>query len=160
MLISADSINERSPYKVVQVDDSSVRFSTSFGVRYLVGFYQDVFIFSEGAYYIYVLDENTPEHQDPKVGQTIIAIIQDLFRHLDKSVALYVCARDNNQQATRARLFQIWFTNACFSEQFSLETHHQIDKGEDYFYGLILRKDNPDYDWIIRTFHNFFDKIE
>ena len=156
-IIDAETINERSSYKVTQVDEYSVRFITSDGVRYLVGFHNDIFIFDNNAYWLYVINENEPQKRDPKVGQTIITIIQDLFRHTSDSVSLYVCSPSEGQQETRHRLFKGWFANACFTEQFTLETHHQVDNGKDFYYGLILRKDNIDHDWIIKTFHEFFE---
>lgn len=52
-VISASTINQKSPYKVVQLDELSVRFKTTAGVRYIVGFTPDVFIYDEGGYEFY-----------------------------------------------------------------------------------------------------------
>lgn len=76
--LSADSINERAPYKVTQVSELSVAFVTNSGVGYLVGFYNDIFILDDNGYYMYVVDQSEPRQRDPLVAQTIAIIIENL----------------------------------------------------------------------------------
>jgi len=154
-LLDADAINRMANYLVTQVDEYSVRFVTKDGVRYLVGFYADIFILDDNGYWLYVVNENEPQKRDPKVAQTISTIIRNLFENIDKSVALYVCAQDDNRQAARAKMFKSWFSCACFNEQFLLETHESNDNGKMFYYGLIMRQDNPDKEYIIKTFNDF-----
>ena len=42
--LSAEEINQTSPYKVTQVDEMSVRFCTQNGVHYWVGLVNDIFM--------------------------------------------------------------------------------------------------------------------
>jgi hypothetical protein len=41
MRLSADRINRKSPYWVIQLDEMTFRFVTKNGIIYRVGFYQD-----------------------------------------------------------------------------------------------------------------------
>ena len=41
MRLSADRINRKSPYWVIQLDEMTFRFVTRNGIIYRVGFYQD-----------------------------------------------------------------------------------------------------------------------
>lgn len=155
-VISASTINLKSPYKVVQVDELSVRFKTTAGVRYIVGFTPDVFIYDEGGYEFYIIPESETAPQDPLVFHTIMAVIEDLFTNASESVMIYICAPDDDRQAVRARLFEMWFHKAKAESSYSLHTYNsQEEDGTQYFYGLLLRKDNPSHDALVSAFMNF-----
>lgn len=153
-IICAETINLSSPYIVTQVDDFSVRFVTEYGVRYLVGFTPDVFIYEENGYEFYIVNESEPSVQDFNLFGTIVAIIQNLFDNLSNSAMVYICSPENEQQKARARLFDIWFYKAKASIDFTLRTYHSHED-VDYYYGLILRKDNPEHDELIKMFYDF-----
>lgn len=150
-VINASTINLKSPYKVIQVDELSVRFKTSAGVRYIVGF-----IYDEGGYEFYIIPESETAPQDPLVFQTIMAVIEDLFASASESVMIYICAPDDDRQAVRARLFEMWFHKAKAESSYSLYTYNsQEEDGSQYFYGLLLRKDNPSHDTLVTAFMDF-----
>lgn len=156
--ISANFINELSPYRVVQVDDLTVRFITENGVKYMVGFTPDAFIFDEGGYDFFIINEAETAKQDHAVYETIIAVIESLFHDTADSAMIYICAPDGGKQAVRARLFEMWFNNTAeASSNYTLKTYNSIDpdSGTSYFYGLILRKDNPNHDKLINVFIEF-----
>lgn len=154
--LSPESINRVAPYRVVRVDDMSVSFQTSEGVHYLVGFFHDIFVVDKDGYYLYLVDQDKPQSKDPLIAQTIIAIIEDFFNHVSESAVLYICDVNDQKQAYRARLFSSWFSSAEASQRYTLNTYHnQDDKGVDYYYGLILRRDNPDHDEIVQIFYDF-----
>lgn len=153
--ISAERINKTAPYRVTQVDELSVRFCTNTGTKYIVGFTPDVFIFDEDAYEFYIINETATATQDRLVFQTVVSVIEDLFYDTAQSALIYICAPDNNQQAVRSRLFQIWFSQANMHEEYTLETYDSFDDGTAYFYGLIIRRDHPLHDELIATFRDF-----
>ena len=155
ILVSAEAINRKAPYKVIQVDDMSVRFVTRMGVRYIVGFTPDAFIFDENGYEFYIINESEPAKQDPLLFDTIVAIVENLFHNTRNSAMIYICAPDNHQQAVRARMFSIWFERADDKQEYTLQTYDSHDDGVDYYYGLILRRDNPDHDRLIDIFLDF-----
>ena len=153
--LSAEEINQTSPYQVTQVDELSVRFCTQNGVHYWVGFLRDIFILTENGYYLFLTNESEVKGEDPLVYQTVVAIIANFFAHAVSDAMLYICSPSDSKQAARARLFQMWFNKTEKTENFTLNTYSNIDEGVEYFYGLILRKDNPDHDKMIDIFIEF-----
>lgn len=154
--LSAEEINQTSPYQVTQVDEMSVRFCTQSGVHYLVGFVMDIFILTENGYYLYLINETETQGDDPLVYKTVVAIITNFFAHSASDAMLYICSPSDSKQAARARLFKMWFNKTEGSEDFTLETYSNMEDGVEYFYGIILRKDNPYHDKMIRIFVDFF----
>lgn len=156
-MLSAEAINVHSPYKVIQVDELSVRFCTNYGVKYMVGFTPDAFIFDENGFDFYIISETEPSVQDPLVFQTVLAIIENLFEVTNDAAMIYICAPDNDKQAVRARLFKMWFEQAKCHEDYTLKTYDSIDavSKTHYFYGLILRTSNPNHDRLIDIFLDF-----
>lgn len=106
--VSAEFINQKSPYKVIQVDDLSVRFITTSGVKYLVGFTPDSFIFDEGGYDFFIINESETAIQDHLVFETIIAVIESLFADTNNSAMIYICSPYDNRQNARARMFEMF----------------------------------------------------
>ena len=68
---------------------------------------------------------------------------------------LYICSPSDHRQAARARLFKMWFDKTKEAESFTLAVYSNRDKGVDYYYGVILRKDNPYHDKLIEIFYDF-----
>ena len=153
--LSAEEINQASPYQVTQVDELSVRFCTQSGVHYLVGFTMDIFILTENGYYMYIINESEPKEEDPLIYQTIVAIIANFFAHSASDAMLYICSPSDSRQAVRARLFRMWFNRTDDARNFTLETYSHVDDGIEYFYGIILRKDNPYHEKMINIFRDF-----
>ena len=69
---------------------------------------------------------------------------------------LYICSPSDSKQAARARLFKLWFNKTEEAENFTLNTYSNIEENVEYFYGIILRKDNPYHDKMIDIFLDFF----
>ena len=51
MKLSADSLNLRSPYHLLQLGDLTFRFITDQQIHYTVGFYKDTIFMDDGAYH-------------------------------------------------------------------------------------------------------------
>ena len=154
--LSAEEINQTSPYKVTQVDEMSVRFCTQNGVHYWVGLVNDIFILTENGYYLYLVNESETAGEDPLVYQTVVAIIANFFSHSAIDAMLYICSPSDSKQAARARLFKLWFNKTEGAENFTLNTYSNIEENVEYFYGIILRKDNPYHAKMIDIFLDFF----
>lgn len=155
-MLSAEEINKKSPYKVIQVDDLSVRFCTDLGVKYMVGFTPDVFIFDENGFDFFIINENETSVHDPLVFRTILAVIENLFENTSDSAMIYICAPDGNKQGIRSRMFKMWFEQAENHDKYTLNTYESIDEdGTHYFYGLILLKSNPEHDRLVDIFLEF-----
>ncbi len=153
--LSAAEINLSSPYAVTQVDELSVRFCTQDGVHYMVGFMRDIFILTDNGYYLYLVNETEVKGEDPLVYETVVAIIANFFSHSANDAMLYICSPSDNRQAARARLFKMWFDKTEQAANFTLTVYSNRDQGVDYYYGVILRKDNPAHDQLIKIFLDF-----
>lgn len=157
--IVASEINQTSPYRVTQVDELSVAFVNQYGVRYIIGFVPDVFIINECGYYLYVVNEDDSAQQDSLVGDTIRAIVTNFFLNASQSVMLYICDVTDGKQALRSRLFRTWFSTSHQSNDYTLEIYNNTNSdGVEFFYGLLLRKDNPNYETIINAFYEFLSE--
>jgi len=68
MTLSADILNQSSPYVLKQLGDLTFRFVTDQQIHYTVGFYKDTIFMDDGAYYFFI-DNTEHEHgsYDPKI---------------------------------------------------------------------------------------------
>ena len=152
MRLSAEKINETSPYWVIQLDEMTFRVRTDYGVVYRIGFYDDTLFAITGAYHFYIGNANQKHApNDPKVLQTVTAIIEEFFRQ-NPLVMLYICDPRDNRQAARNRLYKQWFDNYINNSDFRLYSESVEYKSVDYYAGFIMRKDNPFYDDVVATF--------
>ena len=159
MRLSAEKINETSPYWVIQLDEMMLRFRTDFGVIYNVGFYDDTFFSIDDAYHFYISNANKkPSPNDPKVLATIIAVIEEFFRQ-EPMVMLYICDPRDHRQAARNRLYLTWFENYIDNSSYRLYSETVIYKSVDYYAGLIMRKDNPYFEDVTTAFHNVAKRL-
>ena len=152
--LSAEHINSTAPYQVETIDALSVSFVTDYGVCYDVGFYVDHLFNLEDAYHFYISNANNrPSPNDPKVLQTVIAVIEEFFRQ-EPTVMLYICDPRDHRQAARNRLYLHWFESYINSSDYRLYSESVVYKSVDYYAGLIMRKDNPYCDEVIAAFHD------
>ena len=68
MTLSADTLNQRSPYALMQLGELTFRFVTDQQIHYTVGFYKDTIFMDDGAYHFFI-DNSENEHgsYDPKI---------------------------------------------------------------------------------------------
>lgn len=159
MKLSADKINESSPYWVIPLDEKSFRFRTDNGVVYVVGFYEDQIFSIEGAYHFYIRNANQKHAaNDPKILQVVTAVIEEFFRQ-EPMVMLYICDPRDHRQAARNRLYLHWFENYINHSDFRMYSESVMYKSVDYYAGLIMRKDNPYYDDVVEAFHRIAEML-
>ena len=149
MRLSIDKINQ---------DDMTVRFATKNGVVYRVGFYKDPYFLGERAYHFFIANENqviTPKDVD--VYKVITCVIEEFFRQ-DKSVMLYICDPHDHREAIRDNLYKRWFNSYPQRDELTLQTEELNFEGYIVYTGMILRKDNPDYDELLTLYKAFIER--
>ena len=105
--LDIERINIFAPYPIWSKGDV-LYFSTVSGVEYSVDFDTDENPYFKAYWFNLTKLNNKPSQNDVKIPQTIICIIEEFFRQ-NPDILLYMCSRENDQQAQRARLFMRWF---------------------------------------------------
>ena len=156
--LSVESINLRAPYKVEQADDNIFLFTTKQGIVYSVGFIRDSSFMKEGLYQFFLLNvSHKTARQDKDVLETVRVIIEEFFLQ-EKNVMLYICDTTDKRQASRDRLFQIWFHTYMLNDEYSMYNEQMTIDNIRYYASVILRKDHPLHNTIIGSFHDFIQK--
>lgn len=155
ILISAAHINRTSSYYVGQHTPDSVRFSTTKGVYYEVGFTLDYSLGIEGVYQFYIKNINhLTAPRDEKVRETVIAVIEEFFR-ANEYAMLYVCDVSDGRQGVRNRLFQHWFEMYNHNGQYQLLSAEASFEGETYYASLLIHRQNPMFRQFAASFNLF-----
>ena len=155
MNLSLEAINAKSPYQLIRLTDMSFRFVTDQGLTYRVGFYADKYFMPKDAYHFYIAN-NEEEHgsHDPKILEVVIAVIEEFFEQ-ESSVMLYVCDPIDQRGAVRNRLYKMWFLEYAMNHMMTLYSESVSFDGNQYFTGILLRKDNPYHDLILADYQEF-----
>lgn len=153
MLVSAERINEKPCYHVIQVADDTVEFVTDFGVEYQINFMPDYTLWEENAYQFVIINKNLKSSpNDSKLKDTLIYIVENFFEE-NKNILLYICETGDGKQAARSKLFLRWFANYHRSSDYIFKSTEIVSEEERNFAAVILRKDNPDHIGIINDFN-------
>ena len=91
MTLSADILNQRSPYKLSQLGEFTFRFVSDQDIHYTVGFYKDTIYMDDGAYHFFI-DNSEHEHgsYNPKILDVVTIILEEFFSQ-EPTVMLYIC---------------------------------------------------------------------
>ena len=153
--LSVEQINQTSGYPVTALDGMTFTIVTDSGVIYDLGFYESTEFLQEGAYYFFI--DNREHHHsahDPKVVQTVLAVIEEFFRQ-DIAVMLYICEYVDKRQAARDRLYRSWLTQYVDNDKYTLYSEKLTANSNEYFAGLLILNSNPLKDIIIQAFHSY-----
>lgn len=154
--LSVNAINQRAPYKVELTGDNAFMFETKHGVVYSAGFLQDVSFYKEGVYQFYLINMSGKTiSTDKNIAETVRVIIEEFFTHKEAAM-LYICDTADGRQASRDRLFRIWFETYIHNESYSLYSESVLIDKIRYYSSVLLRKDNPRLIQILSSFTNFF----
>lgn len=159
--ISVERINEKSPYKVEKASlQGYVSFVTDFGVSYVVGFeYTDMLHCAETYEFIITNTNHKKSPRDPKLRDTIMAIIFDFFLASNMAM-LYMCETGDDRQSMRNRLFSYWAELNPRYRDFSVWTASVIDEDGALNYAtLILRNDHPKRREVVEEFTSTVDML-
>lgn len=155
MILDIAKINAKAPYSVSATQDSNwVRFKTDYGVLYIAGFDRDNTSMPETETYQFtILNGNHKKSpRDPKVRETIVAIIEDFFVE-NNEVMLYICETGDSKQSMRSRLFEYWFNH--YKKGWNIMFFSATVTDEDgilNYAAIILRQDHPRFKEVVKEF--------
>ncbi len=153
--LSIETINLRAPYLVERVDDNIFLFTTDKGIIYTVGFVPDVSFMEKGLYQFFITrGTNKSSRADKKVFETVRVIIEEFFSQ-EEPVMLYICDTTDKRQASRDRLFRIWFHTYLLNASYTMYNEQMTLDNVLYFSSIILRKDHPLHNQVICSFHDY-----
>ena len=153
--LSTEAINSRAPYKVEQADDNIFLFETKQGIVYNVGFVPDTSFMDEGLYQFFLINTSRRAvHADKDVFETVRVIIEEFFAQREP-VMLYICDTTDKRQASRDRLFRIWFHTYILNDAYTMYNEQMTLDNVRYFSSIILRKDHPLHNKVISSFHDY-----
>ena len=140
MILSADELNLRSPYRLAQINDMTFSFVTDQQIRYNVGFYKDTYFMDDGAYHFFI-DNSEHEHgsYDPKILDVVTVILEEFFSQ-EPTVMLYICDPTDKRQAARDRLYHLWFYDYARNHEMTLFSDSVTFKKTKYYAGILLRQ--------------------
>ena len=157
--LSIDAINARAPYVVEQAESTTFFFTTKQGVLYSVGFVRDYSFLQDGLYQFFITNVNhIHANAEDGVFETVKVIVEEFFAQ-GQPVMLYICDTMDDRQAVRDRLFQMWFHMYISNTTFTMYNEQVCIDNIQYFASIILRKDHPQHNLIINTFHDFVQDI-
>lgn len=155
MILKIDRIQEKAPYQVNKIaDDLHVAFFTDYGVQYIAGFDRDdtTMPVTETYQFSIINFNNKKSPRDPKVRETIIAVVEDFFAE-NQEVMLYICETGDGKQSMRSRLFEYWFNH--YKQEWNvmlLSTSVRDEEGILNYAAIILRNDHPRLKEIVNEF--------
>ena len=161
---SLSELNKKSPYMLESTGMYSFTFLTEQGKKYEIGFIQDLMISDEGVYQFFITTEvQFKTVLDRKIQQTVFVVIEEFFKN-EGVVLDYICATEDHRQASRDRMFQLWFANSPEKENYFMRNMSiKIDEIE-YFSSVVMRNDNPRFEAmneaIERFIQDFQDKLK
>ena len=150
--LSLEQINRKTLYSVWQSSYGEYRFHTTLGINYSISFEEETPVGGCDTYQFVIkkIDDLKSPH-DPKVEQTILAIIDQFFiEHLD--VLLYMCDDSDGREANRNRLFLSWFKKNADAERFAIRTANATVEGKGFYAVIIVERRNPLLEAIIDEF--------
>lgn len=155
MILNIEAIQEKAPYIVTKVaDEMHVSFFTDYGVQYIAGFDKDdtTMPITETYQFSIINFNNKKSPLDPKVRETIIAIIENFFME-NQEVMLYICETGDGKQSMRNRLFEYWFNHYRKHWNIMFLTASITDENGILNYaGIVLRNDHPRLKEIVNEF--------
>ena len=164
LYFSLSNLNKKSPYVLESTGMYSFTFVTEQGKKYEVGFIQDMMISDEGVYQFFITTEDEFKTTfDKKIQQTVFVVIEEFFKN-EGVVLDYICATDDNRQASRDRMFQQWYAHSLEKEHYCMRNMSVKIDDIEYFSSVIMRKDNPRFEAmneaIERFIQDFQDKLK
>ena len=155
MKLNIEKINAKAPYKVTSIPGIHfVSFLTDSSVQYAAGFDKDdtTMPVTETYQFSIINGNHKKSPRDPKVRETIIAIIENFFME-NQEVMLYICETGDGKQSMRNRLFEYWFNHYSKHWNIMFLTASITDENGILNYaGIVLRNDHPRLKEIVNEF--------
>ena len=152
--LSIDRINSRADYQVGLAPNGDFIFATSLGIHYLISF-DDNHPVGGCETYQFVIQkmEHVRSPHDPKVEQTILAIIDEFFAER-LNVLLYMCDDSDGREANRNRLFLAWFARHAEPGRFTIRAASAVVEGKGFYAAIIVENRNPLIEAVIDDFES------
>lgn len=97
---------------------------------------------------------NRKSPRDKDLRATIIAIVMGFFE-TSSNTMLYICETGDGKQDMRGRLFHSWFKAFAEEERFACYDAHIVEEeGVSNHASIILRRDNPNFDAVVKAFND------
>jgi len=140
---SLKHILQESPYDIT-LSEVGFIFQTDAGIHYRVSFDEEDIILGGCKTYQLILQnvEHTRAPHDPKIEETVLAIINEFFRS-NQHVLLYVCDTSDGKERGRNRLFLRWFEKHAKPDAFTICNAHATIEDETVFIAIIVDNRNP-----------------
>lgn len=144
----ADYTMKPAPYAKL-----SYMLTTDYGVNYSISFMPSDLMPDTEAYEFAISNTNHRKSpRDPKLRQTILALIYEFFRNRS-AIMLYLCETGDNRQKHRSRLFESWYRASGQQTTFAYLAAELPDEyGISNYVALILRPDHPRFAAIAQQF--------
>ena len=159
--LSESSINQTSPYTIsIESSNDTLTFLTGKGVLYRVGFCEDFSLGIPHVFQMYIENVcNVKSSFDEKIKQTITCILESFF--LSKELTLfYVCDTKDGRQSARNRLFYRWFISYHNMKSYTLKNASTEVDGVHFYASILVHKQNPQHDFIVKSFDDFVVDFE
>lgn len=89
---------------------------------------------------------------DDRIGFTIAAIFDDFYERQKESITIYICDTSDSKHWARQRKFSAWFLLFKNDAYFKSEAVLVSEDGEIVPISIVLRRDNPHRDQILKAF--------
>lgn len=118
-------------------------FSTNQGANYVISLTEEFELGGCMGYQIGVRNANHKHGSfDPKIRETIVAILEEFFR-VNLNVLLYVCDTSDQREGARNRLFIKWFREFAATGQYTFCSADAMVEGEGFYTAIIVESRNP-----------------
>ena len=154
--LDLDKIKISSPYLVTWDSATNLyKFVSDYDVSFSVGFEKNDLLESGESYQFALTNyEGKKSPRDPKVRNTILAIVEEFFKK-NEAALLYICETGDGMQKMRNRLFQFWFGIYGENEEYLFLPQIVYDEEDNENYAaLIIRRDNPKFNDLVTEFTN------
>ena len=161
---SLTELNKKSPYMLESTGMYSFTFITEQGKKYEIGFIQDLMISDEGVYQFFITTEDQFKTVlDRKIQHTVFVVLEEFFKN-EGVVLDYICSTEDHRQASKDRMFQLWFANSSEKDLYFMRNMSVMIDETEYFSSVVMRKDNPRFEAmneaIERFIQDFQDKLK
>lgn len=154
--LDLDIIKISSPYLVTWDSATNLyKFVSDYGVSFSVGFEKNDLLESGESYQFALTNyEGKKSPRDPKVRETILAIVEEFFKK-NEAALLYICETGDGMQKMRNRLFHFWFGIYGENDNYLFLPQIVYDEEDNENYAaLIIRRDNPKFNDLVTEFTN------
>jgi len=159
--------NSSIPYQYLQESEGYFQFTANNNVEYLVYFekqIQELFksSYPNFSYYFFefgfvpvdkTIEEIKNYPKDERIITTVVQILKEYFEH-NQNAIIYNCLANDGKQGVRSRYFDTIFQKVRQNEILKFNSFIGLENDVQYFQSLLIRKDNPDLEYLVEAFYS------